>query len=237
MKALIRNILFGHKSSSERYVSYLKRKGVEVGTDVTIFCPRTTTIDVSAPHLLTIGNHIVMTGPVTILTHDYSWAVLKRKYGDIVGNKRVTHIGNNVFIGWGATILGGSIIGDDVIIGASSVVSGMIESGFVYAGNPAKKIMSIDEYYEKRKAVQLAEAKTFYNAYKKRFGKIPEAYMLDEYFFVFSNEIHNDRFDAQLSLTGNYTESNKEYETHVPIFPDFNAFAKYCEMSGEEKPN
>ena len=49
-----------------------------------------------------------MTGPVTILTHDYSWSVLKKKYGIIYGNQRKTVIGNNVFIGGGATILGGS---------------------------------------------------------------------------------------------------------------------------------
>lgn len=40
-----------------------------------------------------------MTGPVTILTHDYSWSVLKKKYGIIYGNQRKTVIGNNVFIG------------------------------------------------------------------------------------------------------------------------------------------
>lgn len=42
-----------------------------------------------------------MTGPVTILTHDYSWSVLKKKYGIIYGNQRKTVIGNNVFIGGG----------------------------------------------------------------------------------------------------------------------------------------
>ena len=88
---------------------------------------------------MTIGNDVQITDPVTILTHDYSWSVLKKKYGIIYGNQRKTVIGNNVFIGWGATILGGSHIGDNVIIGANSVVSGNVDSNSVYAGNPARK--------------------------------------------------------------------------------------------------
>lgn len=54
-------------------------------------------------------------------------------------NPHLLIIGNNVFIGGGATILGGSHIGDNVIIGANSVVSGNVDSNSVYAGNPARK--------------------------------------------------------------------------------------------------
>lgn len=43
----------------------------------------------------------------------------------------------------------GSKIGDNVIIGAGSVVTGNLESNFVYAENPAKKIMTIDKFYTK----------------------------------------------------------------------------------------
>jgi len=38
-----------------------------------------------------------------------------------------------------------------VVIGAGSVVSKSADSGFVYAGIPAKKICSIEEYLEKEK--------------------------------------------------------------------------------------
>lgn len=68
-----------------------------------------------------------------------------------MGDQRKTVIGSNVFIGWGATILAGKRIGDNTIIGANSVVSGIIEGDSVYAGNPAQKIMSLDDYYQKRK--------------------------------------------------------------------------------------
>lgn len=146
LKNKIKYLILGYRATAETYIKYLRSKGVKVGENVKIFRPFNTTIDVQNPHLLTIGNDVQITGPVTILTHDYSWSVLKKKYGIIYGNQRKTVIGNNVFIGWGATILGGSHIGDNVIIGANSVVSGNVDSNSVYAGNPARKLMTLEEY-------------------------------------------------------------------------------------------
>lgn len=229
IKKAIRRLILGYKSSSESYIEHLRKAGAEIGEDVTIYRPFNTTIDPTSPHLLSIGSHVVITGPVTILTHDYSWSVLKRKYGFIVGNQRKTHIGDNVFIGWGATILGGTEIGDNVIIGAGSVVSGKIDSDSVYAGNPARKIMTLEEFYIKRKNAQLSEAKTFVSEYRKRNGRDPEAAELDEYFFLFSNDMHNMRYDSQLSLTGNYAESSRLYEEHKPEFSDYADFLQYCD--------
>lgn len=64
-------------------------------------------------------------------------------------NFRPTQIGNNIFIGEGATILMGTTIGDNVIIGAGAVVSGNIPCNTVWAGNPARQICTLDEYKEK----------------------------------------------------------------------------------------
>ena len=58
-------------------------------------------------------------------------------------------IGNNCFIGAKAIILPGVSIGDNVIVGAGSVVTKNIPSNVVVAGNPAKIIMSIDEFTQK----------------------------------------------------------------------------------------
>lgn len=54
-------------------------------------------------------------------------------------------IGNNVFIGSHSTILPGSVVQDNVVIGANSVVSGELESGWIYGGSPAKKIKKVKE--------------------------------------------------------------------------------------------
>lgn len=50
-------------------------------------------------------------------------------------------IGNNVDIGYGATIIGNIEIADDIVIGANSLVNKSFkEKGIVIAGVPAKKI-------------------------------------------------------------------------------------------------
>ena len=68
-------------------------------------------------------------------------------------------IGNNVFIGVNAVITRGVTIGNNVIIGAGSVVVKDCQANSVYAGNPAKRIMSLDAFYEKRKNSNLQKQK------------------------------------------------------------------------------
>ncbi|KAI9132384.1 acyltransferase [Acaryochloris sp. CCMEE 5410] len=51
-------------------------------------------------------------------------------------------IKNNVFIGANCTILPGTIINENVIIGAGAVVKGELEENSIYVGIPCKKIRS-----------------------------------------------------------------------------------------------
>ena len=55
-------------------------------------------------------------------------------------NEEGAHIGNNVYIGPNVCIIGGGTIGDNVTIGAGSVVTKDIPAGATAAGNPAKVI-------------------------------------------------------------------------------------------------
>lgn len=55
-------------------------------------------------------------------------------------DKRVPVIGDNVYIGAGSVIFGEITIGDNVIIGANSVISSDLPPGVIVAGNPAKII-------------------------------------------------------------------------------------------------
>lgn len=225
----LKKIVLGYRSSSDAYIEHLKEIGVSVGENVEIFRPFNTTIDVQNPHLLTIGNDVQITGPVTILTHDYSWSVLKRKYGYIYGNQRSTSIGNNVFIGWGATILGGSKIGNNVIIGANSVISGIVDSNSVYAGNPAKKLMSLEEFRNKRERNQLLEAKQYVIKYKERFKIIPPEKELDEYFFLFSDGKNLPiEFTRKLKLMRNYKMSKNKLIVRKPKFKNYKEFIDWC---------
>ena len=52
-------------------------------------------------------------------------------------------IGSDIWIGARVTILSGVKIEDKVIIGAGSLVNKNLESGFIYAGVPARKIKKI----------------------------------------------------------------------------------------------
>ena len=57
------------------------------------------------------------------------------------GSLKAPEIGDNVFIGTGAKIIGDITIADDVAIGANAVVvKSILEKGVTYGGVPAKKI-------------------------------------------------------------------------------------------------
>lgn len=55
-------------------------------------------------------------------------------------NNGKPHLGNNVFVGSGAMILGDITIGDDVVIAANAVVTKNIDAKCVIAGNPGMVI-------------------------------------------------------------------------------------------------
>lgn len=55
-------------------------------------------------------------------------------------NKGDTRVGNDVWIGFGATIMPGVTIGDGAVIGSLSVVTGDVPPYTIVGGNPAKPI-------------------------------------------------------------------------------------------------
>ena len=61
------------------------------------------------------------------------------------GKNGLPVIGDNVSLGANVTIIGGVHIGNDVVIGAGSVVVNDIPDGCVVAGNPARIIRRISE--------------------------------------------------------------------------------------------
>lgn len=56
-------------------------------------------------------------------------------------------------------------VGNNVIIGANSLVNRDIPDNCVAVGNPCRFIMNIDEYYEKRKSEQIKEATELVQTY------------------------------------------------------------------------
>lgn len=97
---------------------------------------------INANKFIKIGN-CVQIGEYTSIrdtTHDYN------NYGSsIMDNKDISksiHIGNNVWIGKNCLILPGTIIEDGVVVGANSIVKGILLSNKIYAGSPLKEIRS-----------------------------------------------------------------------------------------------
>ena len=85
---------------------------------------------------VTIGDRTQIGPGVQILTADHPRDAAGRDSGLEFG--RPIHIGRNVWIGGGAIILPGVTIGDDVVIGAGSVVTRDIPAGCIAFGNPAR---------------------------------------------------------------------------------------------------
>lgn len=144
--------------SESARLEYLKSRGMKVGKDTYIYSCKN--FDGGWPWLIEIGDRVTISTNVTILGHDASTNVVG--CGTKLGRVR---IGNNVFIGIGATILCGVTIGDDVVIGAGSIVTRDLPSGGVYAGSPARRVCSIEEYREKFRA-QLRERPRFDHIHK-----------------------------------------------------------------------
>jgi len=90
---------------------------------------------------ITIGNNVAI-GPQTNLVA-YSNHYKKDKLVTATYLQKDIFIGNNVFIGSHVTVLPGSYIDDNVVIGANSLVKGHLKSGCIYAGAPAKFVKFI----------------------------------------------------------------------------------------------
>lgn len=173
MFTFFKRLIFPNTYSMEAYIDYLRKNKVVLGGNCVIYSPNHTQIDVRKPYLIKIGDNVKITSGVTILAHDYSVSVHRIKFGDFVGGSLPVTIGNNVFIGTKATILMGTEIGDNCIIGANSVVKGTFPSGSVIAGNPAKVIMKVEEMYERNKRRWVENAKKCALAIKNNSGHIP----------------------------------------------------------------
>lgn len=237
LKRFVQQKILRTKVTSEELLENLRKQGADIGTDVFVYSTSRTMIDASRPFLLKIGDHVRIAEGVKILTHDYAWSVLKRYSSDtadegrIFGAQSAVEIGSNVFIGMNAIITRGVTIGDNVIIGAGSVVTKDCPSDGVYAGNPAKKIMTMEEYYRKRETLQLEEAKDIAIRYKARFQKDPPVEIFSEYFMLFMTREEAQKipaFRAQMARMGNFDATAEYMDAHQPIFADYESFLNDC---------
>lgn len=210
----------------------LAHDGIKVGKGTIFYDPNTMSIDRQRPWMIEIGEYCKITKGVTILAHDYSRSVLRRAYGEVIGEAGHTVIGNNVFIGMHSIILMGTHIGNNVIIGAGSVVSGNIPDNCVAAGNPCRVIRSLDEQYKLRKERSLEEAKEYYTSFVERYKRSPDIKEMGHFFPLFlrrtREELEKNGIDTHL----NGDESEEIIEGFLrsePVFASYEQFKEWCE--------
>jgi len=95
-----------------------------------------------------IGNEVnIQDGAVIHCTYQKAATHIGNRVS--IGHRAIVHgctIHSNVLVGMGAIILDHAVVEEHVLIGAGAVVleNSRLESGFIYAGIPAKKIKELD---------------------------------------------------------------------------------------------
>ena len=139
---MIKNIFY--RLRGQVSTSTLVKKGLKVGKNFNRMAD--VIIDDSHCFLIEIGNNVTLAPRVHILAHDAS-TKLYLGYTKI-GKVKIC---DNVFIGANSIILPGVEISSNVIVGCGSVVTKSLDGNFVYAGNPCKKIDTLENYLNKHR--------------------------------------------------------------------------------------
>lgn len=235
IKSLIKKIMFPNTYSNDAYKRYLREVGgVSIGEHTVVYAPNHTYIDTNKKYMISIGDYCKITSGVTILSHDYSRSVTSRVYGQFIGGTLPVNIGDNVFIGEHATILMGTNIGNNCIIGANSVVKGNFPDNVVIAGNPAKIVCTLEEYYKKAKNNWVNDAKKCAQTICKSTGRKPTIEeMTDSYFELYLP--HDKETIEKYEYMFNRSADDKEqiinaFLNSEPVYKSFEDFLKECKI-------
>ena len=110
-----------------------------------------------------VGSHTLFGPNVILATAGHPMMPELRKHG--IQYNMPIHIGENCWLGAGVIVVPGVTIGDNVVIGASSVVTKDIPSNSVAMGTPCRVVRQINdhdkEYYFKDKKIDWSEMQQF----------------------------------------------------------------------------
>jgi acetyltransferase-like isoleucine patch superfamily enzyme len=214
------------RRSSAAYTKYLTDQGIKVGKGTYFQDPKYTEIDTTRPSLVTIGDNCFFNKHVEFHTHDWVSHVFIHSGREMVNSSGRITIGNNVAFGRHVTVLKGVTIGDNCFIGAHSVVTKSIPANSIAVGSPARVIMTLDEYYQRRLAVREQEAFDYARSIVERFGRRPEPRDFREEFplFVSGNQVDQyPELPIRFQLGPTY---DRYVQSHKAPYPDFESFLK-----------
>ena len=159
---MIQKLLKYYRKNFWRPEKYARYIGVRIGKDCLISTKNFST----EPYLVEIGDYCRIASGVTFFTHGGLWSQRKKhKNLDYFGKIR---IGNYTYIGEGAKIMPGVVLGNDVIVGAGSIVTKSVPDGMIVAGNPARIVGETENFVNKIKQYNV-ESKGMNYQEKKRY--------------------------------------------------------------------
>ena len=229
---LRRRLLYSYRAETLRYIRRLNRLGAKIDESVSMSVPESVRLDETTPWMLEIGKNVYIAEGVKIMTHDASWMVLAGEDGIARGHIAPVSSGDNVFLGIDSIVMCNVKICDNVIVGAGAVVTSSIRTPGVYAGNPARKVMDLEQMKAVRDSRQLKEALVLAREYQKKYGKFPPREVFDEYFWLFEEKDLAglpERFRRQMTHSGNRKKMEEAFLASEPEFAGYDAFRKWCE--------
>lgn len=122
-----------------RYCVFKNSSAISVGNNVSIheFCY------MDGAGEIIIGNNVSIAHNCSLVSFEHTWSNvgIPIKYNPT--KLAPVCIEDDVWLGCGVRVLSGAVIRSRVVVAAGSVVKGELESGFIYAGVPAKKIRAL----------------------------------------------------------------------------------------------
>jgi hypothetical protein len=181
-------------------------------------------VDLTRPSLVTIGSNCYFNSHFTLLTHDWVTKVFIQSGREFLPSSGRVTIGNNVSTGQHVMVLKGVTIGDNVFIGAGSIVTKDIPANSIAVGAPCKVVMSLEDYYQKRLGQHETEALDYAKSIAERFGRKPTPADFWEEFPLF---VSGDEIDSypEIPIRRQLGKSYEEYvKSHKAKFESFDAF-------------
>ena len=216
--------------SSKKYIEYLRKCGSSIGKETVFLSPVHTDFDTGRARYISIADNCIICSGVSIIAHDYSWKILEKSHSKVLPSGGMPiKIGNNVFVGVNSTILGNVEIGDNVIIAAGSVVCRSLPSNTVCAGNPAKVVKTLDDYYKKREASVLADAINNARYIYEKTGRAPTMEEMRNFIVLFmprTEENFRKYVYSYNCVGGDVNDYAEMIRMTEPLYPDLETFLR-----------